>query len=95
MNYYDFGGPLIFNDIPTFVDGRAEQLFLGEFSKDAATDPTSADDLVKILDKYKIQWTLLPPADPRMKFLDKLPGWNRAYADKYAVIHQRTAAPPS
>ena len=95
MNYYDFGGPLIFNEIPTFIDGRAEQLYPGSFAKEGIEDPASADDLVKILDKYRIQWTMLPPNDPRTKMLDKLPGWDRAFTDKFAVIHHRRSAPPS
>lgn len=95
MNYYNFGGPLIFNDIPTFIDGRAEQLYPSSFAKDAVEDPASAEDLERILKKYNIQWTMLPPNDPRTKMLDKLPGWTRAFTDKYTVIHKRTASPQS
>ena len=33
MNHYNFGGQVIFNDIKSFIDGRADQLFLGGFTK--------------------------------------------------------------
>lgn len=89
MNFYDFGGPLIFHDIPTFIDGRAEQLFLGDFIKTYAWGPDTETALAATLRQYDVSWTIMPPGDRRVALLDKLSGWKRVFADKNAVIHQR------
>ena len=89
FNNYNFGGTLIFHDIATFIDGRTEQLFLGDFIKNYATGPFNEADMKDMLQRYDISWTLLPPGDRRVALLDKLPGWKRVYTDPYATIHQR------
>ncbi|MCA3560845.1 MAG: hypothetical protein IOC82_07425 [Aestuariivirga sp.] len=93
FNHYNLGGSLIFHDIPTFIDGRSDQLFVGEISKAFEASEKDEKSLVDVLQKYDMRWTLFPPADPRTKMLDKLPGWTRVFADKNAVIHQRTDMP--
>jgi hypothetical protein len=92
MNHYNFGGQVIFNDIKSFIDGRADQLFLGGFTEKFAHGPTEKDELAKALQKHDIGWTLFPPEDERVAVLDKLAGWRRVYSDGYAVIHQRGEA---
>ncbi|MFN4140917.1 hypothetical protein [Aestuariivirga sp.] len=89
MNAYNYGGALIYNGIPTFIDGRADQLFLGGFTKQFAYGPDNEADMIEALRKYNIRWTLLYPDDPRTALLDKLPGWKRAFEDKFTVIHRR------
>ena len=93
LNYYDFGGFLIFNGVKTFVDGRADQIFNGGFMGEiAATEkPDGGAVLAGQLKKYDITWTLLPPSDPRVIVLDRMPDWKRAYSDKFAVIHVPTS----
>lgn len=93
LNHYNFGGPLIFHGRQTFIDGRAEQLFLGGFitevekSMNVSGEPIFAG----MLRKYDISWTLLSPEDPRNIFLSRMPGWTKAYDDQYAVIYKRKA----
>lgn len=93
FNFYNFGGPLIFNDIPTFIDGRTEQLFLDGFAKTFMRGPATAEEFQAALRKFDIGWTLLPPGDERIALLDNLAGWKRVYADEYAVIHARERLP--
>jgi hypothetical protein len=90
MNSYDFGGYLIANGIPTFIDGRTE-LYGGPFTLRYQNAVTLADlnDFVALLDKYKIDATLFWPGTPANAFLDRLPGWRRLYADDVAVVHIR------
>jgi hypothetical protein len=92
FNHYDFGGPLIFHGIKTFIDGRAEQLFLGgfitKFNKSAETgQETLFYDLLEI---YSVSWTVLPPTDARNGLLAKRAEWTRAYSDEYAVVYSRS-----
>jgi hypothetical protein len=91
MNHYNLGGPLIFHGIPTFLDGRTDQLFLDGFTETFALGPKTAEKMTEALQKYAIGWTIFPPKDTRVEILDKLPGWKRVYSDDNAVIHRRQA----
>ncbi len=91
LNDYDFGGTLIFHGIPTFVDGRSGQLFLGKFAADIAetVKPGGSVTFIRQLDDYHIGWTLLSNVDPRNLVLSTLPGWERAYSDNDVIIYKR------
>jgi hypothetical protein len=92
LNHYGYGGYLISQGIPTFIDGRGE-LFGGDFIKkyvDAVhlrgNDPAV---LQKTLAKYDIAWTLLLKGQPANKLLATLPGWRQAYSDDTTTIFVR------
>jgi hypothetical protein len=91
LNAYGLGGTLIFNGIPTYIDGRSDQLFQqGFFTADMrSAQPGGKAGLAAIISRYNIQWTILRPTDPRVAMLDAEPNWKRLYGDDYAVIHQR------
>ncbi len=92
FNSYDFGGTLIYNGIPTFVDGRTDQLFLGEFwgNLQDTFKATGQPAFEEILRRYDIGWTLLRPDGPQNGFLSKMPGWSRIYEDSHAVIYVKS-----
>lgn len=93
LNEYGLGGHLIFVGIPPFIDGRADMYgddFLKEYME--AVLLKNPDSLPKLLQKYRIEWTLMPPDYPAVALLDHLPGWRRLYADKVAVAHVRKEA---
>jgi hypothetical protein len=85
-----FGGYLVSRDIKAFIDGRAE-LYGEQFVIDYFDAVTAKDveTLLRLLDTYKIDATLLTPTLPATKVLDHLPGWKRLYADDIAVVHVR------
>ena len=91
LNDYNFGGPLILEGIKTYVDGRAEQLFLGEFMEKylASGSPNGDAELLGIVSNRQIGWTIFPPADPRNLTLANQPDWIKTYADDFAVIYKR------
>jgi hypothetical protein len=95
LNDYGFGGYLIYEGIPPFIDGRAE-LYGDEFVKRYVQAMLlDSDELPKLLDAYGISWTLIAPERPAALLLDHLPGWRRLYDDDVAVVHVRTdTAPP-
>ena len=45
--------------------------------------------IVRLLDGYRIQVTLLAPSTSAVALLDRLPNWKRTYADDVAVVHLR------
>jgi hypothetical protein len=91
LNSYDVGGQLILNNIKTFIDGRAEQMFTGEFltNYEMSGKPDGENALADILQKYHIKWAILVPKDLRKDFLSKMPNWKKTYADDYATIFER------
>ena len=84
------GGYLISRDIKVFIDGRAE-LYGEKFVMDYfdAVEGKNVETLLRLLETYRIDATLLNPTVPAAKMLDHVAGWKRLYADKLAVIHVR------
>jgi hypothetical protein len=89
FNDYDFGGYLIFEGVAPFVDGRID-LYGDDFMRAyAAALAADGDALPRLLDRYRIAWTLLKPDEPAVATLDRDPAWERVYADAGAVVHRR------
>jgi hypothetical protein len=90
FNHYNYGGYLIREGVPTFIDGRGE-LYGGEFIKrfSDVVNLRSEESLEHLLERHAIQWTLLPKNQPANKLLARLPGWRQAYADDAATIFVR------
>jgi len=89
FNDYDFGGYLLFRNAKPVVDGRID--FYGDaYMRDYSAALDAEDDaLPRFLDRYKVAWTLLKPDLPAVAALDRMPGWQRLYADSAAVVHRR------
>jgi hypothetical protein len=93
FNEYSFGGLLAFEGIAPFIDGRSDMYgdaFTTDYFKvlhgDAARWKAAEA-------RWKFAWAILPPDNALVKILDHEPGWRRAYADKWAVIHVSDRAP--
>jgi hypothetical protein len=87
FNEYSFGGLLAFEGIAPFIDGRSDMYgdaFTADYVKIAHGDAARWQAAEA---RWKFAWTILPPDNPLVKILDREPGWQRAYADKWAVIH--------
>lgn len=90
FNDYDFGGHLIANDVPTFIDGRTE-LFGEKFVVDhhLASELIEPDRLFRLLRDHDIEATLLRTQSAAARLLDHLDGWQKVHADDVATIHLR------
>jgi hypothetical protein len=90
LNEYGFGGYLIYSGVPVFMDGRADMygdaLLKRQIDALMLRDPA---DLPRLLNDYRIGWTLLSPGTPALASLDQLPGWRRVHTDAVAVVHVR------
>jgi hypothetical protein len=87
FNDYDFGGYLIHAGILTFIDGRS--VFDKSFVREYLGSLRSRERLRNVLEKYRIEWTLLRPGSYEAEILNELPEWQRFYMDDMAVIHVR------
>lgn len=93
LNEYAFGGYLDFVGIAPFIDGRAEAYGAAfTLRHDRALKLVDVGDFLKLLDDYKIGVTLLMPNTPAVTLLDRLPDWQRVYADNVAIVHVRRTA---
>ncbi|WLA79982.1 hypothetical protein [Bradyrhizobium elkanii] len=94
FNDYHFGGYLILQGIPTFIDSRAElygAAFIRRYLRAITLDDLA--DFIRLLDEYKVDSTLVLPSTPAVGLLDRLPEWERIYADDLAVVHVRRSYP--
>ncbi|MCP3369807.1 hypothetical protein [Bradyrhizobium cajani] len=88
------GGYLISRNVKAFIDGRAE-LYGERFVLDYfdAIEGKNVDTLLRLLETYRIDATLLNTTVPASRIMDHLPGWKRLYADDIVVVHVRDDAP--
>ena len=90
-NDYDFGGFLIAHGVPTFVDGRTDQLFLGNFLPDLKKAVDDKDDatFAGIVARNGIGWALIQPRTKVSAHFDRMPGWTRLYEDETSAAYAR------
>lgn len=97
LNYWNYGGSLIFRDrgaIPVFVDGRAATAYpdavLRDYFSLIKLDSSAIDEAAwdTLLDKYRIDTVLWVKAHEELRrFLVGKRGWREAYAGSYASIY--------
>jgi hypothetical protein len=92
LNDYDFGGYLIFQGVRPYIDGRAD-MYGDEFvSDDNQIQLGSQAAMDRAIARYRIRWAIVRPDRPLAAALARTPGWQRTYADKYAVVLVRADA---
>jgi hypothetical protein len=93
FNDYSFGGFLIAQGVPTFIDGRTDQLFLGDFMPKLydSLDKDDTKDFSDILDRYGVEWALVRSDSTRAKRLAVMPGWTEVHRDETAAVFARKA----
>jgi hypothetical protein len=94
FNSEPFGGYLIFRGVPTFIDGRMEMYGDAFLARDLEAERGSEAVLRGLLERYHIAWTLLLRQSGAVAMMDRLPGWERVYADDLAVIHRHSEGAP-
>ncbi|HMK68456.1 MAG TPA: hypothetical protein VK433_07905 [Stellaceae bacterium] len=94
LNADSFGGYLIWEGIPTFVDGRADMFGDAFIEREHKAMVLASGELPALLEEYAVTWTLFQPNARAVVLLDHLPGWQRLYTGEFAVVHVRSAALP-
>lgn len=90
FNDYPFGGYLISQGIPVYIDGRAD-MYGAEFLQTYfdAISPNRLQQFGAFLDAHDIEWTLLPPNNYLVDYLSTQHHWQRIHEDDVAVVHRR------
>ncbi len=87
------GGPLIFNGVRPFIDSRADLYgpdFVTQYDRAVEGD---REELHRVLDDYRIEWTIFPSGRLVIGAMDDMPGWRRLTTSDGLVIHARNQPP--
>lgn len=90
-NSYDFGGFLIAEGVPTFIDGRTDQLFLGGFISGlhAVADASQSGPFLDFVARYGVTWALVQAGSPELRHFEAAPGWALIHRDATASVYTR------
>jgi hypothetical protein len=91
-NSYNFGGYLISHGVPTFIDGRSDQLFLNGFflAYEASRQDKDPAHLMRYIAPHNVTWAIVLPASPEaQRFKDA--GWRELFADDRGMVYVRPA----
>jgi hypothetical protein len=93
FNQYGWGGYMEWNasELRPFIDGRAD-IFVYNGTFEDYAKATLIQAPFEILDKYRIDYVLLPSDQPLTYLLEHSPAWRPIYNDKVAVLLERTPA---
>jgi uncharacterized integral membrane protein len=86
-NSYNLGGYLIEQRIPTFIDGRTDQLFLNGFFDTYMRTRDSANkaELREWLKALGVGWAIVATGSPEAEALTSL-GWHSRHKDAVAIV---------
>jgi hypothetical protein len=87
-NSYNWGGYLIWSDIPVYIDGRAD-VYMDEFMNMYSQTYHLLGDWRGPLNDYDVDYILVEEDIPLTYILEEAPEWNRVYRDDLAVIFVR------
>jgi hypothetical protein len=87
-----WGGYLIWHapELKVFIDGRGEPY--GSVFKDYLS-AISNQNPQAVLDKYQVEYVLMPTDSPLAKFLESSPKWTVRYSDETSVLFHRSPPP--
>lgn len=88
FNSYNWGGYLIWHQIPVFMDGRAE-VYGDALMLEYLTTYHLASNWREPLDDYKVDYILIETQGPLSTLLMEAPDWDRVYQDDVADIFVR------
>ncbi|SHK90096.1 hypothetical protein [Alicyclobacillus tolerans] len=89
LNAYDWGGFLIYEHIPTFVDGRTD-IFLENYTFANYMDLQNlASDAPALLDEYQFRYILMPPNYALTVYLENDADYTLVYEGRLADIFKR------
>jgi hypothetical protein len=94
LNDYVYGGYLSWAlpEQKVFIDGRADVYAWTGVLQDYGAWATLREDPRVLLDKYHIDFCLLPHSAPLARVMHYVPGWTERYSDSSSIIFVRSVA---
>ena len=86
---YEYGGELIYNDIPVFIDGRADLYSKYNF-KDYLDIANSNNDYKRIIDKYDFDYLLINKNSNVYNYLKYESDYSVLYRNKNLILYKKT-----
>ncbi len=87
---YDWGGYLIWRDVPTFIDGRAD-MYGDEFIFFYMQTNTRDHNWQEPLNRYDVEYILIRSESGLGVLLDATDSWQIIYEDDLSRIYSRSA----
>lgn len=87
-NDFPWGGYLLWNGIPPFIDGRTD-MYGPEFLEDTLDALFLREGWEEPLNRFDIETALLTPTAPLTQMLEQRPDWTEVYRDERAVVFVR------
>lgn len=85
FNYYDYGAYLIYQDIPVFIDGRAD-LYSGKIYKDYQNVSRLRYHFTDLIAKYQFDYFIIPKKSGLFSYLEDNEKYSLIYCDKECAI---------
>ena len=89
FNMYDYGGELVYNDIPVFIDGRAD-LYTKYNYKDYLNISNGKKDYVSLINKYNFDYLLVDKKYPIYTYLKYSTDYEILYENKNLILYKKT-----
>jgi len=89
LNEDQFGGFLISQHVPTYVDGRAELFGQMHYDLSMALAGRKPEALEALMADPKIGWAILPNIFPANRDFGASPVWRRVFRDEVASVYAR------
>jgi len=84
-NYYSWGGYLIWNNIPVFIDGRAD-VYGDEFFNKYINIAKTKEGAYETLESFDVEYVIFPTDSGLIPFLKSNKEYQEIYKDKLATI---------
>lgn len=91
FNSYNWGGYLIWHEIPVFIDGRAD-VYGDEFIEDYLVTYRSQPGWRGLLETYDVGYILIEAGQPLSALLAEAPEWDHVYHDDVADVFLQLAS---
>ena len=88
FNMYDYGGELVYSDIPVFIDGRAD-LYSKYNYKDYLDISNGKNDYVSLIKKYDFDYLLIDKKYPIYTYIRYSNDYEIVYESKKIILYKK------
>lgn len=90
-NSYNYGGFLIAEGVPTFIDGRTDQLYLGGFISGLFEAAKKAEHgpFFNFIERYGVTWAIVSSKGKEQAHFAAMPSWRLIHRDGTASVYAR------